>query len=221
MKILRPNLWSLAALLVACAALPAFGQAPTIDYLGYAWESGGFPPSNPGDVLISVGVADAVDAPFGVDLGVEELTFHLYDLVSTGEIPLGGGMVMVSYTGGMLDVWRDGAQNADFGVNPPNATAPGSFTDGSLFFRGAFTDFTIFLAADGSGAFEGSLDGIGGDILGAVCTNCAYTWGGNFTSGSGAQILEGYDLQMDGELQIEDSVANENATWSDVKALFR
>lgn len=221
MKLTRPNLWTLAVLLVACAAIPAFGQAPTIDYLGYGWEDGALPPSNPGDVLTCVGTADNVDAIFGVDLGTEELTFHLYGLVSVGEVPLGGGIVMISYTGGMLDVWRDGAQNADYGINPPNGTAPSSFTDGTLFFSGAFNSFTLFLNPDGSGAFEGNLDGVGGEILGSMCTNCAYTWGGSFTSGSGAQVPDGYDIQMDGELQIEDSVANEDATWSQLKTLFR
>lgn len=221
MKLLRSNFWILTALLVACTALPALGQAPGIDYLGFAWEDGALPPSNPGDELTCVGTADNVDAVFGVDLGTEELTFHLYDLVSVGEVPLGGGIVMIGYTGGMLDVWRDGAQNADYGINPPNGTVPSSFTDGSLFFSGAFNSFTLFLNPDGSGAFEGNLDGVGGEILGAICTNCAYTWGGSFTTVSGAQVPEGYDLQMDGELLIEDSVANESATWSRLKTLFR
>ncbi len=208
-----------AAALIAFAA-PTFAQ-PAIDYVGYSWETGGFPASDPGDVLICLGVTSNLDPIFGVDLGVDELTFHLYDLVSTGEIDLGGGMFMVTYTGGMMDVWRDGAQNADWGVNPPNATAPASFTDGTLFFQGAFIDFTLFMTAGGGGSFEGTLNGLGGEILGDFCSNCAYTWGGTFTQASGADIPAGYDMQMDGELLIEGSVANEDETWSGVKNLFR
>ena len=46
-------------MLAASFALPAFGQASAIDYYGFAWEDGGFPPSNPGDVMIFTGVGDA------------------------------------------------------------------------------------------------------------------------------------------------------------------
>jgi len=213
------------SIFVACAAMvvfavPAFAQAPAIDYVGYSWETGGFPPSVAGDELVCLGVTSNLDPIFGVDLGVDELTFHLYGLISTGEVPLGGGMVMVTYTGGMMDVWRDGAQNADWGLNPPNPTAPASFVDGTLFFRGAFNDFTVFMLGDGSGSFEGTLNGLGGEVLGDLCTDCAYTWGGTYTQLS-AQVPDGYDMQMDGELLIEGSVAEDVQTWSGVKALFR
>ena len=59
----------LAMVLALAFAMPTFGQVAFIDYYGYAWETGGFPPSNPGDDLVFTCVGDAADAIFGVDLG--------------------------------------------------------------------------------------------------------------------------------------------------------
>lgn len=198
----------------------AFGQAPAIDYYGFAWEDGGFLPSNPGDVLSLTGVGTSADAIFGVDLGTEELTFYIYDLVSTGGFDIGGTTV-ISYVGGFLEIYRDGAENADWGTAPPNPTSPSTFTDGSLFFQGSFNDLTIFITDAGYGSFEGTLDGLAGEMISEVCTGCAYSWGGSFTLDAGAQIPEGYDLQIDGVFEIEAAVPTESTSWGSMKALFR
>lgn len=221
MRTLFSNRWLSVALFTVVIAASASAQVPAIDYLGFGWEDGGLPPSNPGDLFTFVGVADSADPMFGVDLGATELTFYGYDLISTGEIPIGGGMYMVNYVGGMLDIYVDGGMDADWGITPPNATAPSTFGNGTLFFRGEFNDFTVFFTAAGSGSYEGNLNGIEGELIGGVCTGCAYTWGGIFTTGTGAQIPDGYDFQMDGVFEVDPAIADETATWSDVKTLYR
>jgi len=205
--------------LVALAA-PALAQNPGIDYIGYGWETGGLLPSEAGDELVVAAVATGADPVFQVDFGVDELTFHMYGMTSGGEVPLGGGAVMVNYSGGFLDIYRDPAKNADWGVNPPNAVAPATFVDGALAFRGEFTSLTFYYAADGSGAYEGALNGLDGEVIDDVCANCAYTWGGSFTLAAGAQIPDGYHVQIDGMLELDGSVANEDSTWGGVKALY-
>jgi hypothetical protein len=210
----------MAMVLVVALAMPAFGQASRIDYYGYAWEDGGFPPSDPGDMLYFTGVGDYADPIFGVNFANEELTFYMYDLVSTGEFDIGGGTLMISYSGGYLEIYRDAAMNADWGVNPPNPTSPSTFVDGTLFFQGSFNSMTVFLNPGGDGAYEGTLDGIGGTMIDDVCTGCVYTWGGEFTPDTGAQIPDGYDLQVDGVFEIEQTVSTEEASWGSVKALF-
>ena len=217
---MRKSIPFMVMALVLAFAMPAFGQASAIDYFGYAWESGGFPPSNPGDTITFTGVGDAADPVFGVDFDTEELTFYMYDLVSTGEVALGGGTVMINYTGGYLEIYRDGALNADWGIAPPNPTSPSTFVDGTLFFKGSFNSMTVFLNVGGDGAYEGTLDGIGGTMIDEVCTGCVYTWGGNFTPPSGAQIPDGYDIQIDGVFEIEEAVSTEDRSWGSVKALF-
>ena len=210
----------LALVLVVVFALPAFGQSSAIDYYGYAWETGGFPPSDNGDILQFTGVGNHADPEFGVNLEIEELTFYMYDLVSSGEMPIGGGTMMISYGGGFLEIYRDPAMNADWGIAPPNPTSPSTFVDGTLFFKGSFSSLTVFLNAAGDGSYEGTLDGIGGTMIDDMCTGCVYTWGGNFTPPSGAQIPDGYDLQVDGVFEIERAVSTEEASWGSVKALF-
>ena len=92
--------------------------------------------------------------------------------------------------------------------------------DGTLYFQGSFNSLTVFLNPGGDGAYEGSLDGIGGEMIDSVCTECVFTWGGTFVGAAGAQIPDGYDLQVDGVFQIEQAVPNEGTTWGSVKALF-
>ena len=90
MKKIFARVGVLSAMFALAVAAPALAQNPTIDYYGFAWEDGAFPPSNPGDVLEFCGVATFADALFGVDLGADELTFRIYGLVSTGEVDLVG-----------------------------------------------------------------------------------------------------------------------------------
>jgi len=208
-------------MLLLALAVPASGQVPAIDYVGFGWETSLLPPSLAGDELVYVGVADDIDPLYGVDLGAVELTFHAYGLISTGETDLGGGNVMVAYTGGTLDIFIHDFGDAAWGVNPPNAVAPSTFNNGELFFRGAFSSFTVYLTAGGAGSFDGLLDGVDGDLIDDMCEDCAYTWGGIFTTETGAQIPEGYDFQLDGEFEVDPAVSNQDASWSRVKSLYR
>jgi len=206
---------------LACFVAPAFGQTPAIDYLGFGWEAGGFPPSDAGDVLYITCVSVSADAIFGIDLDAEELTVYIYGLVSTGGVDAGGTTV-IGYTGGFLEIYNDPAKNADWGINPPNLTAPGTFMDGNLFFKGSFNNFMMFLGPTGAGTFESTLNGIGGSMIDDSCIGCAYTWGGGFTTaGTNAQIPEGYDLQIDGLFEIEAAVPTEESSWGSLKALYR
>jgi len=207
-------------LLLATGPGLASAQIANIDYVGFGWEDGGLPPSDPGDELIFTGVANYADPVYGVDLSAIEVTFYVYDLVSTGQVDVGGGTLQIGYTGGTLEIWGDPAKNADWGVFPPNATAPSTFADGTLLFRGTFLNFTLFLTAGGSGAYEGSLDGVAGDFISGICADCAYTWGGAFTEDVGAQIPDGYDVQIDGQFELDQAVATHETGWGRLKSLY-
>ena len=216
---------SIGPLLVAVLLLGTFGAAPAlgqvydVDYLGFGWEVGG-PLKMVGDQLFITGAAVSVAPAFGVNLSVEELTFYVYGLISQGEVDFYGN-TLINYSGGYMEIYQDPSRNADYGVFPPNMTSPATFTDGSLFFRGAFTSFTLFFDPSGSyGSFEGMLDGLGGSIIDDVCSQCVYTWGGAFTMDAGAQIPVGYDLQIDGLFEIDAAVPAEPSSWGSVKALF-
>ena len=210
------------SLAAAFVAVPAFATTVAlVDYVGFGWEAGGVPPSNPGDVLQIAAVADQIDPIFGVNLGTEEATIFIYGLNSTGQyVDPFTGWTIIGYTGGTLELYQDPANDHDWGVFPTNATVPSTFTNGGLLFRGAFTSFTLILDGIGGGSYEGTLDGVGGSAV-ALCTGCAYTFGGAFTRQVGAQIPDGYDLQIDGTLEVDRAVPNETMGWGAVKALYQ
>ena len=191
----------------------------SIDYYGFAYETGGFPISLPGDELVFEGVADFLTPEFEVDLSEVELTFHVYGLISVGEIDMGDGQVMINYTGGVMEAYVDPAMNADWSLVMPETVGPSTFNDGDLFFRGEFNDFMIMMSSAGDGFFEGNLNGLEGQALGEPCE--AYTWGGAFTVGAGAQIPQGYQLQMDGEFEIDSALPSQQTTWGQLKSLYR
>lgn len=214
--------WLLAGCLLVAMAPAGYGQVedPHIDYFGYAWETGGFPPSDLGDELIFTCVATYLTDLFEVNLDDFELTFHLHDMVNCGSTTLPSGTEVISYCDGFLDIYMDAAKDADWGINPPNLTSPSNFTDGILFFHGSFSNFTMFMTSYGYGSFEGTLDGEDGWVINEICSDCAYTWGGAFSQDI-AQVPEGYDLQIDGVLEMDYEVPTEDATWGTIKTLFR
>lgn len=208
----------LALLLVALFAFPASAQVNSIDYLGYGWNTSVV--KTVGDEFNVVATAVSLDAAFGVDLLTEELTFYVYGLIVATEMDMSGTLIQ-TYSGGHMEIYRDAAMNADFGVNPPNPTAPSTFNDGTLFFSGDFVDMTMLITPTGNGTFEGNLNGTGGTMIDGSCSGCVYTWGGAFTTAAAnAQVPEGYDMQVDGVLEIDAAVSTDEVSWDAVKALY-
>jgi hypothetical protein len=196
-------------------------RAAEVDYVGYAWETGGLAASLPGDQLSIATVVTQIDPLFGVDLNGVESTLFIEGLSSQGSfVNPSTGATTITYSGGTIAIYADAARNSDWGVNPANATAPGTFIDGELIFSGVFTGFAVILTGSGVGVFEGSIDGTGGTALSGPCANCAYTFAGTFGATTGAQIPEGYDLQVDGVLEVESAVGVETINWGSLKQLF-
>jgi hypothetical protein len=215
----------LLAVAVCLGSGTARAQNALIDFQGYAYETGGFPVSDPGDTLRIVGVVDDIDSRFGVNLGSEEVTLFVNNLISTGQVDLGGGLLSIAYTdGGNIDLYRDPAMDHDYGINPPNGTAPSTFVNGSLLLGGTLNSFFLFLdTASGTGAYEANVvftSGSGLATLGQLNAS-GYTFGGVFTTSAGASVPEGYDLQVDGVIEVEVVVGVEQSSWSAVKGLFK
>lgn len=206
--------------LLAFAAPSSASMVALMDYSGFAWEDGGVPASNPGDVLNITAIALTYDAAFGVDPGSAEVTLYIYDLVSTGGFyDAGSGNTFISYVGGTIEVYEGASLNHDWGVFPPNASQS-TFTDGSLLFEGNFSRFNLIITDAGNGAYDGEIDGVGGTAA-QICSDCAYTFGGLFGREVGAQIPEGYDLQIDGTLEVDAAVSASVSSFGAVKALFQ
>lgn len=209
------------ALALGLLALAAPARAAQVDYVGFAWESGGLAASLPGDELAIAAVVSQIDPLFDVDLGAREATLFITGLVSQGAVfNPSTGATTISYAGGAVTLHAGAARNHDWGTNPANATVPSTFIDGDLVFSGVFTAFAVTMLPSGVGVFEGLVDGTGGSALAGPCANCAYTFAGTFSAPTGAQVPAGYDLQVDGVLEVESAVAVETVNWGTLKQLF-
>jgi hypothetical protein len=212
-------------------ALSIFGSAafaqtvtPIIDYQGNAWETGGIPPSNPGDIFSIAAVVDALDPIFAVNLATTELTLWVTNLQSTGQVDIGGGFLATTFVGGDIQLWDDPSKNRSYGINPPNATVPSTFTDGTLFLGGILTSFILFYdTSTGSGAYEGNIIFNAGSALSTVTgiQGDGFTFGAVLdTQATGGNVPEGYDFQIDGVIEVTIIVAVEKTTWGQVKSLY-
>jgi len=211
-----------AALLVWLTLGASASPAAVADYVGFGWETGGIDSSLPGDELAIATVVTQIDAIFGIDLNAVEGTLYIEGLTSLGAVfNASTGVTSIGYTGGILRLFADPSWDHDWGTNPANGSVPGTFVNGDLLFEGTFTNFSLLLMTSGGGVFEGYLHGTGGSALAGPCSDCAYTFAGAFTTPSGAQIPEGYDLQVDGVLEIESAVAAEDINWGSLKTLYR
>ena len=210
-----------AALVTVLAAGATVAQTAGVDYVGYAWETGGIDVSDAGDQLAIATVITQIDPLFAVDLGTDEATLYIEGLSSQGAVTdAGTGITTIHYGGGTIAIYAGPVRNHDWGVDPANATVPSTFVDGDLVLSGEFTSFTLTMNASGAGVLEGYLNATGGSAVAGPCSGCAYTFAGTFAGPTGAQIPAGYDLQVDGMLEVEAAVPSGQTSWSSLKQLY-
>lgn len=203
--------------LLGLGFVPGANAASLIDFQGYSYENGGFPPSQVGDALNFVALVDGLTPPLSWNPAGNEYTLHLTNLSSLGTQQPDPNNIVINYSGGTLALHEDSSFNSDPGVNPPNGSAPSSYIDGPLYLGGQLTNFTIFFNTQfNSGAFEADVTFVNGGHfteLGAQTTG--YTFGGVFIFG----VPQGYDLQWDGQILL-DPVPVQNVTWGSIKSTF-
>lgn len=191
-------------------ALGTPARATTLDYQGYAFETGGFPASAPGDILRFPVVVTG--SSLAVDLTSTELTGWIDGLVSTGTQDAGDGVQLVTFSNGSIEFWRDPSLDHAFGSFPPNATVPASFQNGTPCLVGTISDFVLYLDVEtNTGAYEGIVnftDGVCLDELGAGSAE-GYTFGGVLTRAVSGGVPEGYDFAIDGYLEAQKKPATE------------
>ena len=208
---------ALAIGLLSLGFAPGANAASLIDFQGYSYESGGFPPSQVGDGLNFVALVDGLTPPLSWNPAGNEYTLHLTGLTSLGTDQPDPNNIVVHYAGGTLGLHEDSSFNADPGINPPNGSAPGSYIDGPLYLGGQLQNFTIFFNTQfNSGAFEADVTFNNGGHFGELgAQTTGYTFGGVFIFG----VPTGYDLQWDGQILL-DPVPVENVTWGSIKGTF-
>jgi hypothetical protein len=203
-----------------------------LNFTGFMYESDntpgavGYPPSNPGDILAAVGFIEDMSQPLEWSPDEYQYTIYMDDLVSAGEVDIGGGTFYITYDGGFVDIVAQryddpGYTMPDYGIEPPNATAPSTFTDGEIYLHGYFYMFyMLYYPSLHVGNFEGLINWTLHPDLGEL-----FNPEGNVFAGTVdplmAPVPDGYDFEMDGHVTFDPTIPNELKSWGGVKNLYR
>ena len=219
-------------LMALAAALTLPGQARAdqflADFRGFDYEDPNSTPGfgNVGDGYNSLGdVVQVNPALLTADFANNQYTYQFKDLaaIATESAP---PFLFVFYSPGRFRIFEDpigSGTNRDYGINPPNATAPSTFTDGTLILGGVVTNFTLTLdLTNNNGAFNGDITFDEGSQQGSIPPASLNGWTfAGLTSGSGTGTPEGYSHQVDGQVRVPGPVPARPTSWGKVKDLFR
>ncbi len=204
----------------------AQAQALLLDYVGYDYEAPDIDPLVFGEVgsgYVGLGFVPVMFAPLVPDTVNNQYTYHMSGLTSVSRAVV-GDFVIVTYSGpGVIRVYEDSkalGTDADYGINPPNATAPSSFSDGTLFLEGELTSFQMILnTVTDTGSFEAVFEAVGGSQLGNIPLNQREGWTFAGNTGNELNRPEGYRHQVDGQIFLDAPLPVERTTWSRIKKL--
>jgi len=224
-----------AAALLACAVTAPAHAGPAIDWdPAYFYAAGATPYSSPpGTQLFIVGTISSFGPPLNFlnpNDPAKEYTFYLSGLTSLGTsttpIPGFGNAYLATYDPGVIQVYEGSPRDADFGINPPNGTAPSTFTNGTLLLSGTVNsfytqtnDFSTFM----TGNAEGNITWTGGTLLSFVSKNgqpCPSLFTGGLTW-LPSVMIPGYLFRHDGKIDLDCPTPSQSSTWGRLKSLYR
>lgn len=214
------------SLIVLCLALAPHASASVflLDFLGYSYLApNGDDIMDPDNYYQGLGEIQEVNPTY---LTIDEATYQYTVVIETGlptSIDVIADYVSIAYGDARIDFYEDaiaGGTPFDYGINPPNATAPSTFEDGLLILGGAFDHFTIVTnMTTGVSTLDGVLDLDAGSQLGNIPDDQLAGWAFAGQGWDLPDIPEGYIWQIDGEVYIA-SVATEEVSWGSVKTLY-
>jgi hypothetical protein len=161
-----------------------------------------------------------------VDTGVNEYTFNITQLFVTSRVAFGTLLVVNFSNNGRGSYYADplsGGTPGTYGVNPPNATSPSTFTDGSMRLTGDIDNFVLtFDFSTNQGNFSGYMTQDGGPDLIYIPPSQRGGWTlGGLAGRPNGTIPTGYDDQVSGECRIPDATPTAQKSWGAVKSLYR
>jgi len=224
-----------AALLLLLASLVAFASSAAADQLLFSFT--GFDYENPnisgtyldlGEGYNVVGFMTSAGPllnPY-VDTSTYEYTFYLRNLSVIARFFTSPNLTVEFANNGRGSYYADalsGGTAATYGTNPPNATAPSTFIDGSERITGEVDNFVlVYNFSTNQGSFGGNMtiDG-GADVIYVPAAQRAGWTLGGLLGQPNPTIPAGYNHQADGECDIPDPTAAHSATWGAIKSLYR
>lgn len=223
--------FSTTVLLAACAVLAvapaARAQSLLFDYVGFDYE---FPNPNPavfgepGSGYVGIGTVPVLSAPLVTNTSANEYTYVMQGFTPSSVTHV-ANFDIINYSAGTITLYgdaRSGGTTADYGVDPPNAVAPASFTDGTAILVGSLTNFQFVLdTSNGTGSFEAVFNVTGGSQLGNFPLNQRSGWTLSGSTGNALNIPHGYAHQCDGQTFLNAPSAARKVSWGQLKAGYR
>lgn len=223
------------ALLLVFTAVMALAPAARANefLLGFTGFDYQFPNANPavyydlGEGYNLVGFVTSVGPlldPY-VDTSVNEYTFNINNLFAVSRTAFGPFLVVNFTNNGRGTYYADplsGGTPGTYGVNPPNATSPSTFVDGSMRLTGDIDNFVLtFDFSTNQGNFSGDMTQDGGPDLIYIPPGQRSGWTlGGLAGRPNGTIPTGYDDQVSGECQIVETPTT-HTSWGAVKSLYR
>lgn len=225
---------ALLLIFTAALALSAPAIADDVFLVGFAGFDYENPNPNPGTYLA---VGDGYKAvgfvsSFGpllepyIDESTNEYTFFMFNLTVTNHF-FGGGVLEVSLSNGGRGRYYEDSRTSGtagvYGVNPPNATSPSTFIDGSVAIGGSIDNMVLTYDFNSDqGDFVGQMNLDEGTQLVYVPSGQRSGWHlGGLVGRPNAIIPAGYDNQIQGECRLPGSTPTTTKTWGGIKALYR
>jgi hypothetical protein len=215
------------------------GTGPMIDWdaNSFAYETNYNPAtliSAPGSNLTVVGIVNLFCSPLSflnANDPAKEYTFVFSGLTSAGTTTLnpfpGLTVWQTSYGNGTFAIYEGSPRNAPVAgampLNPPNATVPGNFQDGTLILSGTLTNFYTEITQQGTAAPVGSFTSdytFTGGTLGGLLIGTGTGFMQGLWCVSGCQIQQGYSAHVNGKFDTPPTPAT-TSTWGSVKTLYR
>lgn len=217
------------ALVALVAIAPGMATAQTLlfDYVGFDYEDPDLDGTTFGELgsgYVGVGFVPNVFAPLVADETNNEYTYVITGLTSVN-VSLVAGYLVVDYSPGTISIYEDSNVAGTpglYGVNPPNATSPSSFQDGTLILQGSLTNFQfVFNTTNNSGSYESDFTATGGSQLGNIPVDQRMGWTFSGATGNASNTPVGYFHQLDGQTFLSKPTPTLVSTWGALKAVYR
>lgn len=222
----------LSVLIVAVSASVAFAlplPTPSIllcDYIGYDFTAPlqrDFTTIN--QQYVALGDVDNVNpAAIITDPFTNQYTFVLESGTLTAADTIAGIYAKYDYLDmdGSFQIYEDllsGGTNRDYGVNPPNATAPPTFEDGTVILGGFFTSLSILVdLTNGTASLNGTITFYCGEGWGDLPCYEGWTFAGETME---VGTPDGYIWAIDGLVYVEEVTSTQETSWGGIKSLFQ